>query len=289
MVKKFKFGKFCVNLSFVLLCLAVAVPFLIIIGSSFQDKAGFLKNGYTLLPKDISFSAYAYIFHQPGQLLNSYMVTIFVTTVGTVLGMTMMTMLAYVISRDDYPYKNIVSFFIYFTMLFSGGMVANYIWVAKYLNMSNSIWSLILPLLMSPFNIFILRTSCKAIPGALIESAKLDGASEIYIFIKIVVPLSVTGIATVALMTIFTYWNSWFQSMLYINDNSYVSLHYYLIQLLEGASDELAAMDTTSASMISKEAFKMALCTLAVLPMLFVFSFLQKYFVKGITVGSVKG
>ena len=289
MIKKFKFGKMFIHILFLLLCLAVAIPFFIILVSSLQDKAGFLKNGYTLLPKDISFSAYTYIFNKPGQLISSYMVTIFVTAVGTALGMTMMTMLAYVISRDDYPYKNIVSFFIYFTMLFSGGMVAHYIWFTKYLGLSNSIWSLILPLLMSPFNIFILRTSCKAIPSALIESAKLDGASEIYIFIKIVVPLSVTGIATVALMTIFTYWNSWFQSMLYINNNEYISLQYYLIQLLEGSSEELAAMDSVGASNLSKEAFKMALCTLSVFPMLFVFSFLQKYFVKGITVGSVKG
>ena len=289
MKKRLWSSKILVNGFFVVLCLLMLIPFFIIIFSSLQSKTDFLHNGYVIFPKKIDFSSYKYIFNHPHQLFESYGVTIVVTTVGTLLGMTMMVTLAYVISRDDYPYKNIISFFIYFTMLFSGGMVANYIWITKYLHMANSIWALILPLLISPFNVFILRTTCKAIPFSLIENAKLEGANEFWIFIKIIVPLSVTGIATIALMTIFLYWNSWFNSMLYIHDNSYVTLQYYLVQLLEGASEELNSMDKASASMISDEAFEMALCTLAMVPMLFVFSALQKYFIKGVTVGSVKG
>ncbi len=288
-LKRIKSSSIFVNLFFTVLCLVSIIPFVIIISTSLQGKTDFMKNGYVLFPKNVDFASYIHIFNQPQQILESYGITIFVTLVGTVVGMILMTTLAYVISRDDYPYKNILSFFIYFTMLFSGGMVANYLWIAKYLDMANTVWALIIPSLMTPFNVFILRTACKSVPYSLIESAKLEGASEIWIFIRIIIPLAKTGIATIALMTIFTYWNSWFPSMMYINDNSYVTLQYYLVQLLENANSELNSMDAATKSQIAPETFRMAICSLVMVPMLFVFSSLQKYFVKGVTVGSVKG
>ncbi len=289
MFKTVKISKLVINAIFILLCLVVMVPFMIIVFSSLESKTGFLKNGYVIFPKEIDFSAYMHVFRNPHRLLDSYGTTIAVTAIGTAFSMVLMTTFAYVISRRDYPYKNILSFFLYFTMLFSGGMIGSYIWIAKYLRLTNTIWALILPMMVSPFNVFVLRNSCKEIPFSLVESAKMEGASETWVFIKIIIPLAKTGIATVALLQIFAYWNSWFQSMLYINDGSYITLQYYLMEMLSSVKYELENARNTATVSVSEEALRMALCTLAIVPMLFVFSFLQKYFVKGLTVGSVKG
>ena len=288
-----KFSKIIIGFILFLLAAFCVVPFILVILSSFSTEEGLLKYGYTIIPRMPGLVSYRMIFANPTSLLDAYKLTIIVTAIGTVLAMIIMTACAYTLSRDDFKLKGVLSFFIYFTMLFSGGTVASYIWIARYLKLSNTIWALILPIMLSAYNIFILRVSCKAIPFSLIESAKLDGAGEIYIFVRIVVPLAKTGIATISLLTLFTYWNDWYQSMMFMDTGDKSTLQYYLVKILDNVSfakkNASASGGLTSAINVPDDGVQMAVCVLAAGPMLCVFPFFQKYFVKGITVGSVKG
>ena len=288
-----KFSDICFKIFLLLLAVLCVFPFLTVLLASFTSEEGILKYGYTLIPREPDLVSYKLIFSDPTQILGAYKLTIIVTLVGTVLGMIIMTTCAYVMSRDDFKYKKFLSFFVYFTMLFSGGTVASYIWIARFLKMLNSIWALILPIMVSAYNIFILRVACKAVPFSLIESAKLDGASEIYIFVKIVVPLTKTGIATIAVLTTFTFWNDWYQSMLFMDTSDQSTLQYYLVRMLDNVSfaKKNASMfgGINAFGNVPDEGIQMAACVLAAGPMLCVFPFFQKYFVSGITVGSVKG
>lgn len=282
-----------IKIILLLLALMCVFPFFTVLFASFTSESGLLKYGYTFFPREPSLQSYKLIFLNPMQLINAYKLTIIVTVTGTVLAMIVMTSCAYVMSRDDFKFKKILSFFVYFTMLFSGGTVASYIWIARFLKLSNSIWALILPIMISAYNIFILRVACKSVPFSLIESAKLDGASELYIFIKIIIPLAKTGIATIALLTLFTYWNDWYQSMMFMDTSDKSTLQYYLVKILDNVS--FAKKNASASGGLSKmvdvpdNGVQMAICVLAAGPMLCVFPFFQKYFVKGITVGSVKG
>lgn len=288
-----KISGIIIKLILFLLAVLCVFPFFIVLFASFTSETGLLKYGYTFIPREPSLQSYKLILENPMQIINAYKLTIMVTAIGTILAMIIMTGCAYVISRDDFKYKKFLSFFVYFTMLFSGGTVASYIWIARFLKLSNSIWALILPIMISAYNIFILRVSCKAVPFSLIESAKLDGASELHIFIKIVVPLAKTGIATVSVLTLFTYWNDWYQSMMFMDNSEQSTLQYYLVKILDNVS--FAKKNASVSGGLSKmvnvpdDGVQMAICVLAAGPMLCVFPFFQKYFVKGITIGSVKG
>jgi len=289
----FKLSDFFIKLILTILSVACVFPFTTVLLASFISEEGLLKYGYTYIPREPSLESYKVIFSNPIQLLDSYKLTIIVTVVGTLLGMIVMTSCAYVMSRDDFKYKKALSFFVYFTMLFSGGTVASYIWIARFLKMLNSVWVLILPIMVSAYNIFILKVACKAVPFSLVESAKLDGASEIYIFARIIVPLTKTGIATIAVLTMFTYWNDWYQSMLYMDTSDKATLQYYLVRILDNVSfakkNASVSGGLSSLTNIPDDGIQMATCVLAAGPMLCVFPFFQKYFVSGITVGSVKG
>lgn len=293
MKKKFKFSDFFIKLILTILAVVCVFPFTTVLLASFTSEEGLLKYGYTYIPRTPSLESYKVIFSNPMQLLDSYKLTIIVTVVGTLLGMIVMTSCAYVMSRNDFKYKKALSFFVYFTMLFSGGTVASYIWIARYLKMLNSIWVLILPIMVSAYNIFILRVACNAVPFSLIESAKLDGASELYIFARIIVPLTKTGIATIAVLTMFTYWNDWYQSMLFMDTSDMATLQYYLVRILDNVSfaknNASISGGLSALANIPDDGIQMATCVLAAGPILCVFPFFQKYFVSGITVGSVKG
>jgi len=284
--------KIIMHLILMIVSISCVVPFLIIISTSLSSRYGFALNGYTILPKEIDLSTYKYITNGK-EILRAYGVTIFITVAGTLLGMFLMTTLAYVISRRDYRFRNAISFFIYFTMLFSGGVVANYIWLARDLHLTNNILVLILPSCMSAWSVFILRVSCQNIPLSLIENAKIEGAGELRIFFSIVVPLSKIGIATIALLTAFRYWNEWFASMMYMDGGKYVTLQYYLVRVLEKVNfAKTHAADSgglISAKDVPDAGLTMAICVLASGPAMCIFPFFQKYFVKGITVGAVKG
>lgn len=292
-MKRIKLSKIIIPIVLVVLSILCVLPFLMILFTSFASEEGLMKYGYSFFPHMPTLDSYKYILANGSQLWSAYMLTIFVTVVGTALGIIVMTTCAYALSRDDFKLKKLLSFFIYFTMLFSGGTVASYIWMARYLRLSNNILVLFLPIMMNAYNIFILRVSCKSVPFSLIESAKLEGAGELYIFVRIVVPLAKTGIATIALLTMFTLWNDWYNSMMYMDTSDKSTLQYYLVKILDSVTfakaNASASGGLSQAAELPDEGVRMAICSIAAIPMLCVFPFFQKYFVKGITVGSVKG
>lgn len=275
----------------IILSIVFVIPFLIVLSASFTPEMTLKQFGYSVIPQKLSLEAYEYIFKNSlTQIISSYGVTIFVSTVGTICGVIIMSMIAYPISRPDFKYRKPISFFLYFTMLFSGGMVPSYILISKYLHLTDTIWVLILPQMLGAWNIFLLRTYFASVPTEILESAKIDGLNERGIFIKMIVPLSKHGIATISLFMLLMYWNEWFSSMLYINNDQYVSLQYLLVKIL----NSVEFLKNNAAGMVNEEVLpgknlRMATCILAAGPMIAVFPFFQKYFVKGVMVGSVKG
>lgn len=292
-MKKLQISKGIIPVILIGIAIACLIPFMIIVFTSLASHEGVMEYGYTFFPRKPTLESYKYILMNGEQILRAYGLTIFVTVVGTVLGMICMTLCAYALSREDFKLKRILSFFIYFTMLFSGGTVASYIWIARYLRLSNNVWVLILPAMMNAWNIFILRTSCKSIPYSLIENAKLEGASELYIFIRIIIPLAKTGISTIAILSMFNFWNDWYLSMMYMDTSNKTTLQFYLVNILESISfmkkNASASGGLAQGMQVPDEGVRMAICAIATVPVLCVFPFFQRYFVKGITVGSVKG
>ncbi len=295
-MKKITLGNILINVFFVLFSLSFIVPFLLIISISFTDEQTILSGGYSLIPKMFSLEAYKYVFRSPEQLINSYKVTIFYSIAGTLLSMLVMTLTAYPLSRKNYRYRKPVMFFIFFTMLFSGGLVPSYILITKYLHLGNSVWVYILPYLANAWYIIVIRTFFQGLPSELVESAKIDGGSELLIFFRIILPLSKPVLATVSLLTLLTRWNDWNTALLYIRDTNLFSLQYLLQKILREAqfiksmaeSSPVAgiSMDTSN---IPSETVRYAMCIVAAGPMLVIFPFFQKYFAKGLTVGAVKG
>ncbi len=290
-MKEKKIKKVIFSIVVILLSLLFIVPFVTIISASFSSELSLKQFGYSIIPKEFSLEAYEYIFkYSIDGILSSYAVTIFVSAVGTIAGIIVMSMMAYPLARPDFKYRRIISFFLYFTMLFSGGQVASYILISKYLHLTDTIWVLILPLMLSAWNIFLLRTYFASVPREILESAKVDGLNERGIFVKMIIPLSKHGIATISLFSLLMYWNEWFSSMMYINSDKIVSLQYLLVKML----NNVAFLESDASGMLSSQTppednMRMATCILAAGPMIMVFPFFQKYFVKGVMVGSVKG
>ncbi len=277
----------------ILACITIIYPFCVIIGASFQSPADLAEHGYRMIPKEFSLEAYKMIFQTSGQLLNSYKVTLIVTLLGTILATTLTTSYAYVISRPTYRYRKILSFYVFFTMLFNGGLVANYLWLSGTLNLKNTYAVLILPLCVSPWNIIMMKGFMMGLPSSLPEAAKVDGASELKIFTRIVLPCSLPGVATITLFYALGYWNDWYTGMIYIDGNDLVCLQLLLQRIIKDI-DFLNSAEAMSTGMnTGKElptvSARMAMCILAAGPMLLIFPFFQKYFRTGITIGSVKG
>ena len=282
--------KGAVHIVLIILSLMCLLPFVMILSVSLTSEAGIQANGYQLIPSQFSWEAYEYVFRNPSEVVNAYLTTIFVTVVGTFVGTLVMTMLAYPMSRKDFRFKNMLSFFVYFTMLFSGGLVPSYILVTRYLGLKDNIMALILPILMSGWNVMLLRMSLSSIPMSLIEAAHLEGASEMRIFFQLIIPLGKVGIVTVALFQVLHFWNDWYQAMLYIDHGDLTTLQYMLYKVMNKvnlAKEYGATMATTEK--LPSENLRMALCVVAAGPVILVFPFFQKYFAKGVTVGSVKG
>lgn len=248
-----------------------------------------------MIPHEFSLEAYKAVFMSPGMILDSYMVTIITTVVGTIIGLCISASAGYVISRKNYRYRKILSFFIFFTMLFNGGLVPTYILMTQWLHLKNTIWALILPLVVNAWYIILMRGFFQGIPDSIMEAARIDGASELRIFFGIVLPLSKPVLATIALFYALAYWNDWYQSLLYIDNQKLYKLQYLLMQILKksqflNSAAGQAVMGTgASTSDMPTLNLRMAMCVVAVGPLLIAFPFFQKYFVKGITVGSVKG
>lgn len=272
-------------------------PLLLVIMVSFTDEMAILQNGYQLIPKAFSLTAYELLFADSGQIVRSYGVSLFVTVVGTILSLLLTAAFAYPISRKDLPYRNGFAFFIFLTMLFNGGLVPWYLVYTKYLHLGDSIWALIIPMLVQPFNILIMRTFFQTtIPAALIEAATIDGAGELGIFIRIVLPLSLPVIATIALFNTLMYWNDWFLSLIFISDNKTVSVQYLMyktmlnIQYLTSNVQASEALTRGGGTVrLPSEAIRMAMAVIGIGPIVLAYPFFQKYFVKGLTIGAVKG
>lgn len=290
---RFSAGRIAVHTIMILLVLLCALPFVLVISTSFASKRSIMQYGYTFFPHELSLDAYKYILSDASQIVHSYALTVFVACFGTAVGVLFMTMFAYAISRDDFRLKNSLSLFIYFPLLFNGGMVSNYIWISGYLKLSNTVWALILPIMITPFYIFILRISCRNIPVSLIENAKMEGAGELRIFLYIIIPLIKTGIATVSLLQFFNYWNEWFSSMMYMDGNKLVTLQYFLVRVFDSIEFAKANIGSSGGLInlanLPDDSIRMAICVLVAGPMLCIFPFFQKYFVKGVAVGAVKG
>ena len=296
MKKSNRIPNIIINIMFCLGSLVFILPFVLIISASFSDEQTLLSEGYKLIPSVFSTEAYKYVFRNPQQLLDSYKVTIIYSIVATVLGVVVMAMLAYPLSRPNYKYKKIATFFIFFTMLFSGGLIPTYIWITRYLHLGDTIWVYILPCLVNAFHVIVIRSFFQGLPQALMESAKIDGASELQTFFKIVMPLSKPVIATISLLTLLSRWNDWNTALIYIKSSNLYSLQYLLQKILREAefvknmaeSSPVAGVDLDLSNLPSVT-IRFAMCMVAAGPMLIIFPFFQKYFAKGLTVGAVKG
>ena len=279
------------NLVLMLFVIICVVPFIYVISISLTDEAAILQNGYQILPIHFSVEAYKVLGQDMSMLVRAYGITIFVTVVGTTFSLLFGSQFAYVISCKSFVWKKQLSMYLFFIMLFNGGLVPTYILITKYLNLKDNLLALILPLMVNAWNIFLLRTFIQSIPESLIEAAKIDGASQYKIFFQIILPLSKSGLATICIFTMLAYWNDWYYNMLYITDSKLINLQYMLYQTMSKAqfANSARAAGTAFNIDLPEESLRMANCVLAVAPILIIFPFFQKYFTKGITVGAVKG
>lgn len=275
------------------LSLACLLPFWLVVSGSLSEQYAIQLHGYRLIPEKISFEAYKMLFRIPEDLLRAYGVTIFVTVVGTLLGLFLTSMAAYVLASKDFRYRYQVSFFFYFTSIFGGGLVPWYIFNTKYLHFHNNIISLILPILVNVTYLLILKSYMMSIPVSLYESAKLDGAGDFTIYRRIAMPLCKAGLATVGLFIALNYWNDWYDAMLFLDEGrrDLYPLQYYLNNILTKAQaiNAAAARSGIAASEVPSEPMKLAMTVVATGPIVLLYPFLQKYFVKGVTIGAVKG
>ncbi|CAH2761137.1 carbohydrate ABC transporter permease [Erysipelothrix amsterdamensis] len=275
-----------------LFALSCIFPFIFVIVVSFTTETALMVNGYSLFPKEVSLDGYKFLYDFKGQLLNSFGVTVFITVVGTLINTTFTSTYAYAISRPNFKYRRFFTKFALLTMLFSAGMIPNYIVMTKLLGLKDTVWALILPMALSPFNIIVMRTFFKrTVPDAIIESARIDGASEFRIFIQIVLPLAVPGIATISLFAALAFWNDWFNALLYINSETLYPLQYLLMKIqsnLDYISQNVGLSGINSGIGLPKESARMAMVVLSTLPIAVSYPFFQKYFVSGLTIGGVK-
>lgn len=283
---------FVVGLLIVLFCALCVIPFIVAISASFSDERMLLRSGYGFLPKGFSLQAYNMLF-STSQIFDSYKVSIFVTVAGTILSMVVTAMMAYPLSVKKLKYRGAISFFAYFTMLFNGGLVPTYMLISKYLGMRDTVWVMILPVLVNPWNLFLLRNFFSAIPAELHESARIDGANDVRILWQIILPVSLPALATVALFYGVAYWNQWYNAMLYIEDNKLFPLQYLIMRMMRnielmkqmagqaGFAVDMSSMPSTTS--------KMATAIVTIGPIIVAYPFAQKYFTSGLIVGSVKG
>ncbi len=294
MEKSHKITNSLIHVLFIFLTLAMVIPFLLVISISLTSEQALNEFGYQFIPKEFSLTAYEYILDSPIVLIRAYGVTILVTIMGTMMGLLLTAMTAYGISRRDYMFNRSTTFFIFFTMLFSGGLVPSYILMTQYLDLKDTIWALVLPGLLSPFNIMVMKGFLQKIPHEIIESAKVDGAREWRIFFQIILPLATPALATLGIFISFNYWNAWFPALLYIDNEKLVPLQLLLVRIMNNVellTSNIEFLNGLSMNImeIPKLSARMAMAIAAAGPMLFIFPFFQKYFVQGITVGSLKG
>ncbi len=266
------------------------IPILFIFVMSVTSSDSIASVGYSLFPKEITLEAYTYLIKNPAQILDSYKISIIVTLIGTVAGLMITTGLAYAMSRKDFLASKTLNRYVTFALLFHGGLIPTYIVVTQWLHLGNTLWVLILTMLVSPWNVFLMRSFISGIPMELLEAAFIDGATEFQTYFKIVLPLAKAGLASVGLLIMFGYWNDWYQGMLYIDDMKLTPLPlllYKIISNIQYVMQNSQYMNT--ANNFPTIGARMATCVISIAPMLVAFPFFQKYLAKGLTLGSVKG
>ena len=254
--------------------LACLIPFVLMISASFSSESAITTNGFGILPKEFS------------------LVTIIMTAAGTVIGLFIVAMTGYSLQRKDFPFRNGIMFFIYFTTLFSAGLAPSYLWMTKYLSLKDNYLAVFLPLLMSPWLIILMKNFVKSIPYEVTESGKIDGAGDFKIFISLILPMLTPALATIGLFIALGYWNEWYNSMLYLSSSvEFKPLQNYLYGIINQAAalKNSVAGANVSTGPLPAQTLKMATAVLATGPIIFLYPFVQKYFISGITVGAVKG
>jgi ABC-type glycerol-3-phosphate transport system permease component len=273
---------------FAVLCL---LPFLMMISASFSDENIVMTEGIGILPKGFSLEAYKIALKNPKYIIGAYVVTILLTVSGTITGLFLIAMTGYALYRPDFFIRNKIAFFFYFTTLFSAGLAPSYIWMTRYLNLKNNYLAVFLPLLMSPWLIILMRNFMKSVPYEITESGKIDGAGDFTIFIKLIFPMMKPALATIGLFLALSYWNEWYNSMLYLPNMDYKPLQYYLYKIVNEAAAlrQSLAGSVVIIGALPTTTLKMATAVLATGPIILLYPFVQKYFISGITIGAVKG
>lgn len=278
-----------------LLVIITMLPILLIVIASFTSEAALVRNGYSYWPEAWSLDAYYYMVKQGVMIVRSYGVSVLVTGLGTAMSVLITTMLAYPMSRRSFKYRNALSFFVFFTMLFNGGIVPSYIMWTRFFHIKNTIWALIIPnYLVSAFNVILVKNYYQnSVPESLIEAAQLDGASELKTFFRIVLPLSVPTVATISLFTGICYWNDWTNGLYYISNEKLYSIQQLLMKIMNNIqalrSNSNAALLGTGSVDLPGTSIRMAMAVIGILPIMVIYPFVQKYLVKGVVVGAVKG
>lgn len=278
-----------------LIGIACVFPYLLAVSISFTSETALKTNGFSILPSEFSTDTYSFLFMNWKKLLQAYGNTIIVTLAGTFIVLLITLTLGYVLSRKSFKWRNSLSVFIFITMLFNAGMTANYMIMTQVLHLNDTLWALILPLSVNPFWIFIARTYfMTSIPDSIIESATIDGANELTIFRKMILPLSLPVAATIGLFSTLTYWNDWFNAKLYIENANLDTLQYFLVRIEESTqyltnnAASLGAYAVTVVSDLPDQTLMMAIMVIVTLPLALAYPFFQKYFVSGLTIGAVK-
>ena len=288
-----KLFRVCLHLFFIALSALFISPMLSVIFIAFTSESSISTQGYPFFFREINLNAFQYILDNPKTIVDAYKVTIFTSFGGTFLYLLLSTMAAYAISRPGFTLKKPLTFFFFFTMLFNGGLVPTYILMSQTLHLKNTYLALIVPLLVNVWYLIMLKTFMSEIPNEILESAKIDGAGHFTIYTRFILPLSKPALATIGLLTLLDYWNSWQPAMLYIDEKEMYPLQYMLQVMLRNIMEILKEMQNNisigNIQDMPSESARMAMCILAVGPMLFIFPFFQKYFTRGLTVGAVKG
>ncbi|MFS0725790.1 carbohydrate ABC transporter permease [Paenibacillus sp. 1P07SE] len=278
-----------------LMSAASLFPFVLLFMASFTSEQAIVTRGYSLWPSEFSMEAYKYLWNQAGAVSRAYGITVLVTVVGTAVGLLISALLAYPLSRRELPFRSVLAFIVFFTLLFNGGLVPTYLIYTELFHMKNTLMALMIPgLLTNGFFILLIRSFfMTSIPVPIIESAYIDGASEFKIFYSIVMPLSLPILATIGLMLSIGYWNDWFNGLVYLTEPKLYSIQNLLNRMLSNIQflqqNNLGGNASQASASIPMNSVRMAMAVIGIIPMLCVYPFFQKYFVKGLTIGAVKG
>lgn len=290
--KKTEKSAIVAHIVFIFLALCFIIPMILVVVISFSSSKSITSVGYTLFPAEWSLGAYEFLLKDVGKLIRAYGVTIVITVIGAGGGLVLTSMMAYALSRKQYKFRTVINFLVFFTMIFSAGLIPQYIVYTRYYHLSDSLWAIILPFLVSGWNVVMLRTFFTDLPDEVLESGEIDGCSEFGLLWKIAIPMMKPALATIGLMMVLGFWNEWYRTMIYINSSDKFTLQYMLYRILKNTEelmkDVQAGVGMNAIDFVSDTA-KMAMAVLAAGPMMFVFPFFQKFFVRGIATGAVKG